>query len=226
MNKDVQSAGRGGRFSAHLAPWLVAGFLAVATPWSSIAAATGPAGAGGQGIVVHGDWTITVSDADGREVSSRSFRNALVSSGEFLLARLLGFGEKIDNGTSFAEIDASLSHWHILVRTTGTVDNEECNAVLGVPFSEQNPQFAMATRAGVRSESRTLTLERDLKLTAACISGAGFSISEVWSGAQTAVGRPPVVLSIGNPFTKKELDTPIDVLPGQVVSLSVTFSFS
>ncbi|WP_286979290.1 hypothetical protein [Haliea sp.] len=216
MKKTVRLDSRGGCVTAHIAPWLMAGFLGMATLLPSLAAAKEPADAADKGIVVHGDWTITVSDSDGREVSTSRFRNALLSSGEFLLVRLLS--------QSF-QVDSSNSNWHILASPTGTVDNEECNAQLGVPFAE-NPTFGPATLASGNETSNTFTLERDLKLPTTCIIGTGYRILEVWSAAQIAIDRGSLLIGVGYPFTKKVLDTPIDVLPGQVVSLSVTFSFS
>ena len=64
------------------------------------------------------------------------------------------------------------------------------------------------------------------KLPATCISGAGYTISEVWSASQFTVESGGFLLPIGRAFTMKALDAPVAVLPGQVVSLSVTFSFS
>ncbi len=216
MTQDAQLAGFKVFITARLVPWLFAGLLGTFTALTSAAEAIESTGAQSQGIQIHGDWTITVSDSDGREVSSRSFRNALLTSGAFLLTRLL---------SQSLEFDRTESSWHILVSTTGTIDNAECNVQLGVPFAE-NPQFGSATQASVSDESTTFSLERDLKLPATCIGGASYRISEVWSAAQFAVKSGSLLIGVGYPFTKKTLDTPIDVLPGQVVSLSVTFSFS
>lgn len=216
MEKDVQLAGRGGRVSAHLGQRFLAALFGLVTAWTSAAVAIESTNTESQGIQVHGDWTITVSDSDGREVSTSRFRNALLPSGEFLLVRLLSMS---------LNFDGSNSNWHILASSTGTVDNEECNVQLGAPFAE-DPQFGSATLASASETSYTFTLERDLKLPATCISGAGYRILEVWSAAQFAVDSGSLLVGIGYPFTKKVLDTPIDVLPGQVVSISVTFSFS
>ncbi|MCR9186267.1 MAG: hypothetical protein NXH81_12785 [Halieaceae bacterium] len=221
MNKDVQLAGRKSRASAHPRPWFLAGFLGLVATWT---AAGETADAARQGITVHGNWTITVSDSEGREVSTRHFRNALLPSGEFLLVRLLTFGSEIDN---------SLSSWRILVGTSGTVDSAECNALTGLPIPV-DIGFDLATRASLTlNDARTaFTLERDLKLPATCISGASYSISEVWSAAQYKVNSPgpfpdpAFLLPKKAPFTMKTLDSAVVVLPGQVVSLSVTFSFS
>lgn len=224
MMQDLQLTGRGGRIPPQFARWFMAGLLGLATAWASVAAAVEPVGEESQGITVHGDWTITVSDSDGREVSTRSFRNALLPSGEALLVLLLSLD---------SQIDRSLSNWHILVLPAGTVDNEECNALTGVPIPV-GTLFGAATLASLslNDERTTFTLERDLKLPATCIAGAGYSISEVWSAAQYRVISGSFIPDASeltprrSPFTKKVLDSPVDVLPGQVVSLSVTFSFS
>ncbi len=77
---------------------------------SEVASASG--GEYGEGINVHGHWTIEVRDPDGRLVEHREFENALSPNGDIVLARIIA-------GIS------TIGHWQLVIDSS-VVGNGPC----------------------------------------------------------------------------------------------------
>src|SRR5205814_7519062 len=74
--------------AAPAAPLIVAQTRA-ASPAAGAAVQAAPRGGPREGIKVHGHWTIVVKNPDGTVAQRREFENALVTTGGYLLARIL-----------------------------------------------------------------------------------------------------------------------------------------
>jgi len=163
-----------------------------------------------EGIKVHGDWIITVTNADGSVAQEVRFSNALAPFGPQFITQIL-----IGNYTMGIRPDSTPA-WDIRAMTIGTSSASECLALTdanGGPASV-NPRNASVEDGNVR-----FTLRRNLVLTADCLTGANYSIT----GVRTQIG---INLGTFGVFTEKVLSSPVTgILPNQVVTLQVTISF-
>lgn len=92
----------------------VIGATTISRPESKIAPNQSEAASGtsaGDGIKVHGHWTIGVREADGSFVSRREFENALTVGGGFRLANLLGRIYGVGEWTvRFSDVSGNSNH--------------------------------------------------------------------------------------------------------------------
>lgn len=179
------------------------------------------ANAAGEGIKVHGEWELIVADPDGTVVNRVGFSNALLPGGASMLVDLL-------TGQGLYRLDPADQSpiWDLVVRATGLVDSNDCNRISGNTYVNPDTQLGVVppTRATVAADQATFQLSRDLKMPAECVVGDNYTINVVRSNYvldNTSGG----ILGSGG-FSSKVLDTPLVVLPGQVVTMVVTFSFS
>ena len=168
------------------------------------------------GIKVHGDWTITVTNADGSIAQEKVLQNSLHTAGRVFLQLLLIGEAKIN----VRENDAPA--WDLTVVTTGVNDLPECNAFT---ISTSQPHQTSATNAVVSKEDSTFSLTRSFSLPANCITSSDFGITAVNSRVSEVFLDPYHVAAAT--FSSKTLTTPVTgILPDQYVTLKVTYSFN
>jgi len=175
---------------------------------------------GGQqeAVKVHGDWTITIRNADRSVASRHEFENALIAPG--LLAKLLAHG-----GTA---VD-----WRVVI--LGGVCPEPATGVPSDCFIFETgtviPAFAaisanlVVTAPTAGPHANALVLEGSIK---ASLAGR---ISLVSTAMAICSPGSPIVncqsLTGGGGFTEKDLSSlNINVQPGQTIDVKVVISFS
>lgn len=161
------------------------------------------------GIAVHGAWTVTVV-REGDVVERREFRNALTNSGEIHLAQLL-------SGDRFG------GPWIIVVEADGAgtlcADNEY--------VAGEDTDCAISESGGEATASAvdpvtSLTLEgSETVVRDASITAVGTHQWVCGAGPCQATGG-----EIVQSFTSRVLDTPIAVLAGDRIEVTVEISFN
>jgi len=174
---------------------------------------------------VHGDWVVTVINPDGSVAQERRFRNALTGSGQSLLTSLLVGAQatSVDGFTTINQRGGGIPAWHIEAIATGVVNTPECMEHL-VSDNPGGSELLDADVSGFSGQSFSLT--RDLALPASCISGSSYSINTLRSAFPGRVAQGGTLFAAYLSFSEKALTQPITgVLPDQVVTLKVMFSF-
>lgn len=171
-----------------------------------------------EGIRVHGHWSIVIKNADGSVASRHEFENALIGSGSDMLAQLLARSE-------------STGGWGISV-VPSTPGGSSCGGNLPCVVIEAG----IAT--GVISVSSNLTVAYTPNPSRTTLQGS-YQATSAGDIAQvsTLLGACPPSLSPSScpgasnnsgqaGFSSRTLTTPIPVQSGQIVQLTVTFTFS
>ena len=173
--------------------------------------------ANGSGIKIHGDWEITVYNADGSVAQERLFANGLVDTGANITAGLLS-GKMLLNYNL-----VSKPAWDIAVAKNG-VDKVTCTG-----FDEAidaDPRVSGRHAKVLDGPDGEFTLTRTMSIPSHCIIGESYNIT----GVHTVVAHKPGFDStdpLGYAwFSSKTLDTPITgILADQSVTLKVRYSF-
>ena len=160
----------------------------------------------GDGIKVHGHWTVDVHNADGSLASHNEFENACAQCGEALVPLLAKQGSilrwRVRAGATSNSSSPCLmaaQGWFCQLEEPGTVINPgEQNAVF--PTLQLTANGAQFQLAGTFTASLDGVID--------------FVISQA-DGTTTAVN-----------FSQRNLATPIQITAGQQVRVTVTFSFS
>jgi len=159
----------------------------------------------GDGIKVHGHWTVDVRNADGSLASHNEFENACAQCGEALVPLLAKQG--------------SIVRWR--VRAGSTNSASPCSM-----FSQG--WFCQLEEPGtpVLPEEQN-ALFPTLQLTA---NGAVFQLAGTFTASQNGVidfvlSQVDGTTTFAN-FSERSLATPIQITAGQQVRVTVTFSFS
>jgi hypothetical protein len=176
-------------------------------------------GGPGEGIKVHGHWTIDVRNPDGTLASHRDFENSLQSTGAGVLVGSLSRG-------------SVTGLWHVFLDVS--VAPGPCNSTQLCVIDEP-------TEIDSAPDSKNLTLSAPTSgPNAGSIVLAG-SVTVAGGGTFIAVGTLVDVCAVGaatgcnssdmlnfgpTTFTNKVLMTPIAVVPGQLVQVTVVLSFS
>ena len=182
--------------------------LAVVLGSVAVAGAAEPKGGPSEGIRVRGEWTIEIRNPDGSLASRHEFRNALVDEGKAWLARLLGQTTSTWGAA-----------WNVEVgETTADGLGGPCVPSVtppnGVPCRMRelaNPPVAALTvthSGGTVQLSGTVTAAKDAPQL------SRFATYLDFFGGTTAR------------FTEKRLPAPVPVVAGQIVTVTVVFSFS
>jgi hypothetical protein len=169
-----------------------------------------------EGIKVHGDWTLTVRNADGTVAAVHEFKNALnVSFGaDVLLARLLG-GQAVTG------------HWLIFLHPSSPPGcnpvNQACAIVEGGSPSGADSRDLTRTIPTTGPDAGKLVLRGSVRVP------VGLSIVQVTTNV--AVCNAPAsagacVASSSAPVTRRNLETPVPVAADQLVEVKVVISFS
>jgi len=171
-----------------------------------------------EGIKIHGHWTIVVKNADGSVASRHEFENALIGSGADMLAQLLGR-------------TTTTGGWGISLLPS-TPGGSSCGGNL--PCVVIEPGIA----TGVISVSSNLTVTYSPNPSRTTLQGSyqassagDISLVSTLLGACAPSLTPSSCPSASNnlgqvPFSSRTLTTPIPVQSGQIVQLTVTFTFS
>jgi hypothetical protein len=178
-----------------------------------------PSGGPREGIQVHGHWTIDVRNPDGTLASHSDFENSLVSTGA---AALVG-------SLSRASVTGL---WHVFLDVS--VAPGPCNSTQFCVIDEP-------TEIDSAPDSKNLTLSAPpsgpnagsiVLAGSVTVPGGGTFIAvetlvDVCAvGAATGCNRSDMLSIAPTGFTNKVLTTPIAVVPGQLVQVTVALSFS
>jgi len=178
-----------------------------------------PAGAQSEGIKVHGQWTIDIRNTDGSLASHHEFKNALDSFGATALAQMLG-RQTVTGvwGVSLWQIGSGLrrpcpSYFNgaCVIGEVGSTDPEAQFKTLTVTVPTAGPN------AGKLVLSGNATAEADGDIAQV---GTGIGLC----GANTAPAACTRFRDI--PFTAHNFPSPIVVLAGQIIQVTVVISYS
>ena len=194
----------------------LAGALAMGT---AVQAADAPAGSRSEGIRVHGHWTIDVKNPDGSLASHYEFKNALDSFGATALAQMLARQKSTGVwGVSLWQIGSGLrppcpSYFNgaCTIGEVGSTDPEAQFKTLTVTVPTAGPN------AGKLVLSGNATAEADGDI-------AQVSTSLGLCAGTTATASCTRFRDI--PFTAHNFPSPIVVLAGQIIQVTVVISFS
>jgi hypothetical protein len=158
-----------------------------------------------EGIKVHGHWVIDVRDPDGTLVSHNEFENALIQGGSFSGSAALA---------SVLTSQRTVAGWSVQLFGSACTGGQFIACVIGDamvpvgPFTANNLQVSTATE--------TVTLSG---MIAAPVTG---TIPVVETLVRTLGTGGEIFFH----FSHKDLPTPTSVKAGQMVQVTVTFSFS
>ena len=197
---------------------VVSVLLAVCLGWPAGGGAAEPNGGQPEGIKVHGNWTIDVRNPDGTLASHHEIQNALVpvNGGEQLLAGLLA-------GYWVPPI-----YWQVTLRGSGSAQPCAANDGTARPCFIVEPQ----TGHSGTEYSKNLTVSfTDKPVGTFTLSGSVTAANNSTIGQVTsewAATDPKSGQERAGKFTEKQFGgtSPIDVRQGQIVQVTVVFSFS
>ena len=172
--------------------------------------------AASDGIKVHGDWTVTVSNPDGSVDSVHEFRNKLVGN-HILMLLMRGEGIVKFDGEGHPSDDGT-NKWKIAFDS----DNNNANA---------STQWAFADTSFVYPDLYTSWTEMEafqLKGSIVVPPGRG-DITMVRSMLSTDLCEIPSIddcdEEMAFTLTEKHFDNPIPAVPGQLVATTVRITF-
>jgi hypothetical protein len=193
--------------------------LAMTTLAIACVAALPAAWAQDEGLKVRGHWTIDVRQPDGTLVSRHEFDNALVLTtsnqsrgGDLLLVSMLGRTMTM----------STRSPWVVFLGTLGAT----------LVLSEAAADFPVTVPADQTSTNlavRVLPTPPRLELAGSIAAPADASITNVSTALWPCQGTDPACATVPSRavlFTRHVLATPIAVLQGQIVQVTVRISFS
>ena len=171
----------------------------------------------GDGIKVHGHWTVDVRNPDGTLASHNEFENALTTGGSdrgtAALARLLGGGASVQ--TWALEFFGVNFQGQCMAAFGPTI----CRMVpIGTPIPPGNEDFQFPTLAVAQVASQPGGPLDSVELTGNITASFAFPIVDVVSIANLTTGA--------HIFSSRTLATPIQVAVGQKIYVKVVFSFS
>jgi hypothetical protein len=179
-------------------------------------AAGDPSGVG-EGIEVHGDWVIEVRNADGSLAERREFENTLNATGAHYLTRLLDRSATMGAwaitlyGNPGPCADISPSEYCVIRETVG-------GALTGLTGTHFTPLSISNTQ-----NPNELVLQGNFD--------APHDGQVEWVQTWACITMPPNLdpgqcNNAGGTFTSTQLGTPVNVLTGQQVLVTVRISFS
>ena len=187
--------------------------------------ASAPGGGPQEGIKVHGEWTIEVRNPDGTVAARREFQNAYLA-GSVILPRLLG--RQISPGPWVVTLgDSTGSNPQACATAT---KNDRCGLYEGA---------SGVVLSGVATASTTLSVsvvavgQRRLLLSGSFTASAAANINEASTSLTTCPATTAPATSCspqGAPIlsfstTAQGAFQPVSVVPGQIVQVTVAFSF-
>jgi hypothetical protein len=163
-----------------------------------------PSGGPGEGIKVHGHWTIDVRNPDGTLASHYDFENSLLSTGGAALS------------SSLARTGV-IGSWKVVLLTTsasvlGALSETSSNLTVGAPTSGPNSGNLVLNGSFTDVQGGMIAMVNTFF--DFCSSGVlAASCGDANAIAETV-------------FTSKVLATPVTIVPGQLVQVTVVISFS
>jgi len=179
-------------------------------------------GAAKEGIKVHGHWTIDIRNPDGKLVERREFNNALEPGGGESLGGLLQrthkMGEwKIVFGSANPPClfnSETTSYCHIFAPNTQSGPASDPNAFKTLTTESQGYPTMATVLSGTATAARTGAID----LVSTSLSKCAYDTQGVCN---------PNLLGNGfGVFTRTTLATPINVVAGQIIQVTVVISFS
>jgi hypothetical protein len=220
------------RWGLGLAAALAVAFLATGAIRVGAQAPANGAGGPGEGITVHGHWTIDVRQPDGTLVTHRDFENALTYAGAGVLVAVLSRG-------------ANISNWSIrlLAGTVAVEDfsNDPCSVlpagVSPAPCEIYEPNWypngpAIFGNLAVRGQFNPNALMLNGTATAdrvgqvGAVQGIIATCDPLVTSLNCANPAQPNVPRSTNYFSAAAVVPPINVVANQLIQASVTYTFS
>jgi hypothetical protein len=204
---------------------------------------------GGEGVKVHGHWTVEVKNPDGSLVKHIEFENSLVGSGagDMILAQLLS-GEMVvadwaivpnyQSGTPLC--NTSTNPCDIVTTTTGAFGSSVCAGGInvctpGLTLSYVPYNASTSTGAGIQLQGSIVAAEggslvnvatRVAYCTASTASSSYLSTTPSQCLASTQNSLPTGDNLLVSYFTSTTLGTSVAFVSGQTVTFTVSISFS
>jgi len=199
--------------------------VAVVQPATGTAPAAQPAattGNAGDGITVHGHWTIVVAEPDGTIVDRREFENALTASGANALVQ-------------FLMRTARVGTWSVFLLSNGGTGPQGCLNSLGNSQACETFEAALGT-AGSSWQFPTLQVTTllggdSLRLNGTVIAGEAATINQVVTRVRKCTGTQQGTQCSGphdftdRTFSLNPVIQPVSVQPGQQIEVTVVISF-
>ncbi len=195
---------------------LATGQSAAVRPTPASAEGAGPQ----EGIKVHGQWVLEVRNPDGTLAERRDFQNAYVGTLQAFLGRGVTPGP-----------------WWILLDDATATNPQAClrgGAAAGCALLEgpAGPDFSLVT-AAIASTALRVTAEDQpirLLLSGSFTAAAAANITRVRTFISMCAGdTSPASCGLGatnNTFSGTTAFAPVAVVPGRIVQVTVTFTFS
>jgi len=186
-----------------------------------------PVGGQQEGIKVHGDWTIEVRNSDGTLAQRREFKNALVAQGATALANVLGRQKSLSNW-SVTLSDVSGLGPCVSGGSGGAVACAILESVLG-NLGDPTRFFPNLSVAVPTSGPNSGKLVLSGSATASNTQPSSIADVSTWIELcpnTTQPGSNCSFLGLTSNFTQHILQTPLTIAPGQIIQVTVVFSFS
>ena len=166
-------------------------------------------GSGPEGIKVHGNWTVEVTNPDGSLATTRKFSNYITEDGREVLARLLTHADSVS--------DRRLHFMLLGSESTGMGENSTgfyCNDAGEETMFPRSPKASAVISADNKSSIWT----------AGCTVSIKNDLKSAW--IHTVSGN--LVLeedgNIWRKFSQKSLSSPVEVVDGQTISATVFYA--
>lgn len=183
-------------------------------PASSLVQTAKTSGAMGEGIKVHGHWTVVVRNPDGTQVGRHEFENALDRGGLALLPAFLG--RRLTPGSWVINVWDGLCPGEATCRIVESFSEIAASATTSTNLVVNVPAYGTA---GPISLSGSFT----------AVTGGHITRVATQLGACGADRAPSICNFSGyleTLFSSTVLTTPIPVQQGQIVQVTVRISFS
>jgi hypothetical protein len=166
-----------------------------------------------EGIKVHGHWTIDIRNPDGTLVSHREFENALViGQGDLQLASVLS-----RNG--------QMGTWGVILTNPAGAGPCPTDCVILEPAEAQAIQVLALTGSANLQVQQART---SFSLTGSMTATTKGSITQVSTlvAVCSAFQSCGLFAGAGATFSQAMLSQPVPIVAGQIIQVTVTFSFS
>jgi hypothetical protein len=204
--------------------------------------AAAPGKPGNEGIKVHGHWSIDVKNPDGTLAKHVEFENSLVSpgQGDQLLAGLLG-GFSVPGDWAIRLVSPSICSETVYCLIFPTLNgplampscasgsNNGCATGLTLAYVASTTTTGAAFKmSGTLTASGTGNITSVATVFSTCMENVNYSSAATFSPSKCitseTTGLPNAMNS--DTFTATTLTTPLGVVPGQIIQVTVTISFS
>jgi hypothetical protein len=186
---------------------------------SSVGQGTASGNGAHEGIKVHGHWIIEVRNADGSVASHREFENAYLP-GDQVLSRVLTRAISVGLWSIYLVAPSVCGDQFLALPTCRIVEPAQSSSTVGIVFRDLTVTGTPGNDSIVLSGSATATNGGAIQAVVTAINVCPSS---------TTPASPCVVDTTGvesGQFTTATLATPISVLSGQTIAVTVTISFS